>query len=57
MHRRAEHLLLTLTTAPLRAAEALHLALAASARVVSIASFDARMAAAGRAVGLAVYPA
>jgi predicted nucleic acid-binding protein len=53
-HRRAEHFLLGLTETPLRAADALHLALATSARAASLASFDARMLAAARAVGLAV---
>jgi predicted nucleic acid-binding protein len=57
LHRRAEHLLLTLTNTPLRAADALHLALALSARAASMAVFDARLATAARAVGLAVYPA
>lgn len=57
VHRRAEHLLLTLTKTPLRASDALHLALALSARAASMAAFDARLAAAARAVGLAVYPA
>jgi predicted nucleic acid-binding protein len=57
VHRRAEHLLVTLTDTPLRAADALHLALALSARAVSLASFDTRLAAAARALGLAVYPA
>jgi predicted nucleic acid-binding protein len=57
VHRRAEHLLLTLTNTPLRAADALHLALALSARAASMAVFDRRLAAAARAVGLAVYPA
>jgi predicted nucleic acid-binding protein len=52
-----EHFLLTLTQAPLRAADALHLALATSARAVSMASFDVRLAAAARGVGLVVYPA
>ncbi|HEV8616750.1 MAG TPA: type II toxin-antitoxin system VapC family toxin [Methylomirabilota bacterium] len=56
VHRRAEHLLLTLTQTPLRAADALHLALALSARAASMAVFDARLATAARAVGLAVYP-
>lgn len=55
-HRRAEHYLLTLAKTPLRAADSLHLALATSARAASVASFDARLAAAARAVGLAVYP-
>jgi predicted nucleic acid-binding protein len=57
VHRHAEHLLLTLTTTPLRAADALHLALALSARAASVAAFDTRLAAAARAVGLTVYPA
>jgi predicted nucleic acid-binding protein len=57
VHRRAEHLLLTLTATPLRAADALHLALATAAHARSMASFDARMAGAARAVGLEVYPA
>ena len=56
-HRRAEHLLLTLRDMPLRAADALHLALAISARAASLASFDTRLVAAARASGLAVYPA
>ena len=56
VHRRAEHLLLTLPEAPLHAADALHLALATSARAASIASFDARLARAARAAGLAFYP-
>jgi predicted nucleic acid-binding protein len=57
VHRRAEHLLLTLTETPLRAADALHLALATSVRAASVASFDVRLGAAARAAGLATYPA
>ena len=57
VHRRAEHLLLIHQDASLRAADALHLALATSARAASLATFDARLATAARAVGLAVYPA
>ena len=57
VHRRAEHFLLTLQETPLRAADALHLALATSARAASLASFDVRLAAAARRVSLAVYPA
>ena len=57
VHRRAEQFLLSLPETPLRAADALHLALATSARAASLASFDARLTAAGRAVGLAIYPA
>ncbi len=56
VHRRAEHFLVSLSGTPLRAADALHLALATSARAASLASFDARLAAAGRAAGLAIYP-
>jgi predicted nucleic acid-binding protein len=56
VHRRAEHFLLTLA-GPFRAADALHLALATSARAASMASFDARLGAAARAVGLVAYPA
>jgi hypothetical protein len=57
VHRRAEHFLLSLTEVPLRAVDALHLALATSARAASMASFDGRLGAAARAVGLTVYPA
>jgi len=57
VHRRAEHFLLSLTETLLRAADALHLALATSAQAASMASFDVRLGAAARAVGLAVYPA
>ncbi len=56
VHRRAEHFLLSLTGTALRAADALHLALATSARAASLASFDVRLGAAARAVGLATYP-
>lgn len=57
VHRRAEHLLLRLGAMPLRALDGLHLALAMSARAATMASFDVRLAAAARAVGLATYPA
>jgi predicted nucleic acid-binding protein len=57
VHRRAEHFLLTLTGTPLRAADALHLALAMSARAASMASFDVQLRAAAQAVGFATYPA
>jgi predicted nucleic acid-binding protein len=56
IHRRAEQLLVQLIRIPLRAADALHLALAMSARA-SLASFDTRLASAARAIGLATYPA
>jgi uncharacterized protein len=57
VHRHAEHILLTSRNTPLRAADALHLALARSGRAAALATFDARLAAAARAAGLAVYPA
>jgi hypothetical protein len=57
VHRRAEHFLLALRETPLRAADALHLALATTAHAPSMASFDLRLSAAARAVGLATYPA
>jgi predicted nucleic acid-binding protein len=56
VHRRAEHFLLSLTETPLRAGDALHLALATSAQAASMASFDVRLRVAARAVGLAIYP-
>ena len=56
VHRRAEHFLLSLQAAPLRAADALHLALAASGRAASFATFDTSLAVAARASGFAVYP-
>jgi predicted nucleic acid-binding protein len=55
VHRRAEHLL-NLATSSLRAADALHLALAVWGRAASMASFDVKLSAAARAVGLATYP-
>ena len=55
VHRRAEHFLLSLRETQLRAADALHLALATSARAASMASFDARLGAAARAIGLVTY--
>jgi predicted nucleic acid-binding protein len=57
VHRRAGQFLLNLPETRLRAAAALHLALATSGRAALLASFDARLAAEARAVGLAVYPA
>src|SRR5262245_32460035 len=56
VHRRAEHFLFSLSRTPLRGADALHLALATSARAASAASFDTRLSAAARTVGLAIYP-
>jgi predicted nucleic acid-binding protein len=55
VHRRAEHYLLAQPTAALRAADALHLALAMSGRAAALATFDARLATAARTNGLPVY--
>jgi predicted nucleic acid-binding protein len=57
VHRRAEHFLLSLTETPLRAADAIHLALATSAGAASMATFDVHLRAAACAVGLAAYRA
>jgi predicted nucleic acid-binding protein len=56
VHRRAERFLTTLGSTPLRAGDALHLALASSGQVATVASFDARLMAAARTIGLSVYP-
>lgn len=56
VHRDAERLLLDRRDVNLRAADALHLALAISARAGTIATFDRRLGAAARAVGLETYP-
>jgi predicted nucleic acid-binding protein len=55
-HRVAERLLLRRSGAALRAADALHLALALSARAASMATFDVRLSAAARDAGLTTYP-
>jgi len=55
-HRRAEALFVRLNHIPLRAADALHVAMAVSARAAAMASFDVRQRAAARAVGLSIYP-
>lgn len=55
-HRQAERLLLSLGETPLRAADALHLALALAGEAASLATFDQRLAEAGRAAGLQVFP-
>jgi len=56
VHRQAERFLLSPGGAPLRAADALHLALALSAGAASMATFDARLGGAARLLGLAIYP-
>lgn len=55
-HREAERLLLVTEAVPLRAADALHLALAGSVRAKSLLTFDQRMAGAARAAGFVTIP-
>jgi predicted nucleic acid-binding protein len=54
-HRAAERLLLS-STIPLRTADALHLALAMTAGVAAILTFDKHLAAAARRLGLTAAP-
>lgn len=55
-HREAERILQSLEAVPLRAADALHLALAIGGEARSVATFDRRLSDAARALGLAVFP-
>ena len=55
-HREAERLLLSAGSVPLRAADALHLALAVSGDAASVLTYDRRLADAARSVGLTVFP-
>ena len=55
-HREAERMLLSIETGPLRAADALHLALAVSGDASSLLTYDRRMADVGRSIGLYVFP-
>jgi predicted nucleic acid-binding protein len=55
-HREAERLLQSLEAVALRAADALHLALALAGEARAVATFDRRLAEAARALGLAVIP-
>ncbi|HEY3205041.1 MAG TPA: type II toxin-antitoxin system VapC family toxin [Thermoanaerobaculia bacterium] len=55
-HREAERLLLSVEAVPLRAADALHLALAVAGDAASLMTYDRRLAGAGRAIGLSVFP-
>lgn len=56
VHRDAERLLTSIDKVPLRAADALHLALALNGGAASVMTFDRRMADAARAAGLSVFP-
>jgi uncharacterized protein len=55
-YRRAEHLLLLPSSGALRAADALHLALAVEAGAASILTFDRRLAQAARGIELLTAP-
>ncbi len=55
-HREAERLLLALEERPLRAADALHLALAIAAGARSVITFDERLADAARRIGIYAVP-
>jgi predicted nucleic acid-binding protein len=55
-HREAERMLLSIEAGPLRAADALHLALAVSGDASSLLTYDRRMADVGRSIGLYVFP-
>ena len=55
-HREAERLLLSMQSVPLRAGDALHLALALAAGARTMVTFDKRLAEAARRVGLASFP-
>ena len=54
-HREAERMLLSVEAARLRAADALHLALAVAGDAASLLTYDDHLANAGRALGLNVF--
>ncbi len=56
VHREAERLLLSLEAIPLRAADALHLALAISGDAATLVTYDRRLAGAAVSIGLGVIP-
>jgi len=56
VHREADRLLTAIDQVALRAADALHLALALGSGAATMLTFDRRLAAAARASGLGVYP-
>lgn len=56
IHREAERLLLFLQKTPVRAADALHLALATASNAASIATFDKRMTEGARYLGFNAVP-
>jgi hypothetical protein len=56
VHREAERLLLSIDGVPLRAADALNLALATASEAAAIIAFDQRVRQAAGRIGLAVLP-
>ena len=56
VHRRAERLLLTFRETPLRAVDALHIALALDADAATLVTYDPRLRAAAASQGLFVAP-
>ncbi len=56
VHRRAERLLLTSGTVPLRALDALHIALALDAEAATLVAYDPRLRQAAAAQGLFIAP-
>lgn len=56
VHREAERLLLSVEAVPLRAADALHLALAISGDSATLLTYDRRLAEAARWIGLGAIP-
>lgn len=57
VHREAERILLSLETLFLRAADALHAALAAAAGAKTVVTFDRRLSDASRRLGFSIWPA
>ena len=55
-HRNAERILMKFVSGVLRAADALHLALALESECRSVVTFDIRLAEAARSAGVSVYP-
>lgn len=55
-HREAERILMTTSPIPLRAADALHLALAVGAKAKGVLTYDKTAAAASRFLGFASLP-
>ncbi len=55
-HREAERILFGAATASLRAADALHLAVARGAGVTAVLTFDVRMAEVARSIGFVTIP-